>query len=236
MEIVNFKKFKWFTLIGSLINVGMMIFFIVTLGKSISIMKSLSYPAREEFQRAGGLYIIYGVLTNISAISIVMSLLALSASLRDDITYKRYLWAHLTYSLTSIISPLTAVLLSNSEKYGDVIGGLSFSLISILVLFIPIGLAVVLPLIDIIFVNNRQKNNPFYNHKIRQEGNFYAVNNKADEEVVDDDLSQLSYFEIYEKRKSEIDALNQEYDSGKITLNEYNARRKEIYKKYDKYS
>lgn len=235
MEIVNFKKFKWFTLLGSLINVGMMIFFIVTLGKSISIMESLSYPVGEQFERARGLYIIYGVLTNICAISIVMSLLAISASLRDDITYKRYLWAHLSYSLTSIISPLTAILLSNSEKYGEVTGGLSFNLISILVLFIPIALAVLLPIIDIVFINNRQKNNPFFNHKIRQDGNFYAVNNKTEEEA-DDDLSQLSYFEIYEKRKGEIDALNQEYDSGKITLNEYNARRKEIYKKYDKYN
>lgn len=235
MEIVNFKKFKWFTLLGSLINVGMMIFFIVTLGKSISIMESISYPVGEQFEIARGLYIIYGVLTNICAISIVMSLLTISASLRDDITYKRYLWAHLSYSLTSIISPLAAILLSHSEKYGEVIGGLSFNLISILVLFIPIGLAVLLPLIDIIFVNNRQKNNPFYNHKIRQDGNFYVVNNKTEEEA-DEDLSQLSYFEIYEKRKGEIDALNQEYDSGKITLNEYNALRKEIYKKYDKYN
>ena len=46
----------------------------------------------------------------------------------------------------------------------------------------------------------------------------------------------MSYFEMYEKRKEELNKIEEEFDQGKISEQEYQNKRKAIYAKYDRYN
>ena len=46
----------------------------------------------------------------------------------------------------------------------------------------------------------------------------------------------MSYFEMYEKRKEELNKIEEEFDQGKISEQESQNKRKAIYAKYDRYN
>ena len=51
-----------------------------------------------------------------------------------------------------------------------------------------------------------------------------------------DELANLSYFERYQKRSEELQKVDEDFDNGLISEQEYQKRRKEIYARYDRYN
>lgn len=239
MNVVNFRKFKWFTLVGSLTNVALMILIIIFMNGSINAIDI--YASAYDRTLPHDTYVIYYVyyyMTCVATVSLVLSLLTFSSTIRDDYTYHHFIWSYIASSLLSAAIIITIVSFQLSREYTYTYGLLS---VNLPLVFSLLGVSILLPLVDIIRLKIKNSNNPFYSKKNKQNQNFYAIQDDSslpenEEKDNEDDLANLSYYELYERRKKEIDDLNELYDSGKITLAEYNQKRKAIYKKYDKYN
>jgi hypothetical protein len=118
MQFVNFRKFKWFTLIGSLINVALLIMIIVFMGNSITTITT--YAEANDNKLPQNMYVIYYVyyyLTYVAAVGIVFTLLSLSSSLRDDYLYHRFIWAYIVANVCSTAVIVTVVAFQLNEQY-----------------------------------------------------------------------------------------------------------------------
>ena len=78
------------------------------------------------------------------------------------------------------------------------------------------------------------------NLHLRPNTKEYITPEKREQDKVVDEKdvfdSNMSYFEMYEKRSQELKKVEEDFDNGLIDEQEYNKRRKDIYAKYDRYN
>lgn len=238
------KNIKWFTIAGSLINLAVVIILFVGMVSAIANIENLGainngYTANQAY-----LLIRYYIIVNVLSIDILFSFLLISMSFRIDQIFYRLKWVNISTGIMSIACTIFIALLSN--KYASD-GAL---LIQSPFIYVLVGLGVLLLSIDHIILLIKYKDNPFYhNGKFNKSSNtrVYQENTKEtitperrqEDKVVDEkDVfdSNMSYFEMYEKRSQELKKVEDDFDSGLIDEQEYNKRRKDIYAKYDRYN
>lgn len=230
MKIPNkLKNIKWFTVVGSLINITLSI-----------ILFSFIAIALENNTTSTQVTLFYQIIISILSIDLIFSLLLISMSFQLNQIYYRLKWVNI---LVIIASAFSLILISVVKtRYGE----MSENIIEIKspLIYIFYSIAAILILVDPIILMVKFKNNPFYhNGKYKKTYTEYVTkdqnnhqnqnNNETKVEVLDENLS---YFEIYERRSQELKHVEDLFDNGEIDENEYNRRRKQIYDKYDRYN
>ena len=238
------KNIKWFTIAGAIINLVAIVILFVGMAIAISNIESAVEINNIATNNQLYLYNRYIILINILAVDIVFSLLLISMSFRIDQIYYRLKWVNITTDIISVSVTIFVALLA--KKYASD-GAL---LIQSPILYVLIGVGALLILVDHIILIIKYKDNPFYhNGKFKNTSNtrVYQANTKEyitpekreQDKVVDEkDVfdSNMSYFEMYEKRSQELKKVEEDFDNGLIDEQEYNKRRKDIYAKYDRYN
>lgn len=233
------KQIKWMTIAGALaniaINISLLVYICMAIGKLEDIL-STNFYSDIHIQ----LYRSYYFLANFITVDLVFSLLIISASFRINQIFYRLKWANI---LTVIFSVAVVVLLSIfSNRFQE--AGTYVVTINHWIIYVLLGVALALILVDDLILYFKFKNNPFYhngrfkkttarsNYRPATEDNVIEVNEKES----DANRENLSYFEIYERRSQELREVEDLFDQGKINEAEYAKKRKEIYEKYDRYN
>lgn len=251
---INLKNIKWVSLIGALINIVISVIFFISLYQAITNIENLNALQNGVTEIQYNLYRSYSVLINLTTVSFAFSLLLISSSLRIDQIYVRLKWVNILSIIFSVLTTIVIVSLSITNKDPAAL------VIKSPLLYILLALAVIMMMFDQIRLHFKYKNNPFYhNGKFKSDSanyNYRYTTNQQnqgprktedgyinprpreenkiinEEDVID---NNMSYFEMYEKRSEELHKVEEEFDQGKISEAEYNAKRKAIYAKYDRY-
>ena len=243
---INTRTFKWVTIVGALVNLFISILFFVTLYNSISGIEGLNSINGGVNEVQYKLHSYYSILINATSISILFSLLLISISVRIDQFFVRLKWVNIVCGALTIITLASILIISN--RYTD---SLIIKVNNPLLYIITI-IDIILISIDQIRLSIKYKNNPFYhggkykntsskyNYRYNHSNDGYINPRPREEEKVVDESqvidSNMSYFEMYEKRKEELDKIEEEFDQGKISEKEYQLKRKAVYAKYDRYN
>lgn len=243
---INLRNIKWITIIGALINLFISVLVFVNLYSSISGIEELNTINGGVTPTQYSVYSFYVPLINVVSVSIVFSLLLISVSVRIDQFFVRLKWVNIVTGILSISSVAAIIIISNTYQDELVVQ------IKSPLFYVIVGLGLLLMSFDQIRLAIKYKNNPFYhggkfkynsakyNYRPTSNSDEYLTPHPRNEEKVvpQDDVidSNMSYFEMYEKRKEELNKIEEEFDQGKISEQEYQNKRKAIYAKYDRYN
>lgn len=249
---INLKKIKWISIIGAILNIALSIIFFVSLYQAISNIEEINALQNGVSEVQYSLYQTYGLLINLTTVTIVFSLLLISSSLRIDQIYVRLKWVNI---LSSVFSALTTfIILYTSMKNSDP----TVLVIQSPLIYVLLAISVICMILDQIRLHIKYKNNPFYHNgkfksntskynyryttnqsNQKNEDGYFTPRPREENKVIEEENvfdNNMSYFEMYEKRSEELRKVEEEFDEGKLSEAEYNAKRKAIYAKYDKYN
>ena len=228
------KSVKWISIVGAIVNI---------------VLIGILLGALAQFRN----FVPYAILIYIAVIDIAFSLLLISSSCRIDQIFYRLKWVNMLCSALTLTIVLAIFFISRENAGTDVEITMKWPI------YLILGIAIVLMSTDVVIVKLKYRNNPFYhNGKFKKTyTNYTDVTNRYepkkdnDQEVVYEDktqqtqqvkqevvdeLANLSYFERYQKRSEELQKVDEDFDNGLITEQEYQKRRKEIYARYDRYN
>ena len=248
----NIKNVKWISILGAILNIVLSIIFFIGLYQAISNIEAINALQNGVSEVQYSLYRTYSLLINLTSVTIAFSLLLISSSLRIDQIYIRLKWINILSSIFSAIT--TFVILFTSLNNNDS----SVLKIQSPLIYVLLAISVICMIFDQIRLYFKYKNNPFYhNGKFKSnssqfnyryttsqpnqqsEDGYITPRPREENKIIEEENvfdNNMSYFEMYEKRSEELHKVEEEFDRGEISEAEYNAKRKAIYAKYDKYN
>ena len=249
---LNFKNVKWVSILGAILNIVLSIIFFIGLYQAISNIEAINALQNGVSEVQYSLYRTYSLLINLTSVTIAFSLLLISSSLRIDQIYVRLKWVNILSSIFSVIT--TFIILFTSMNNNDS----SVLKIQSPLIYVLLAISVICMIFDQIRLYFKYKNNPFYhNGKFKSnssqfnyryttsqpnqqsEDGYITPRPREENKIIEEENvfdNNMSYFEMYEKRSEELHKVEEEFDKGEISEAEYNAKRKAIYAKYDKYN